>query len=388
MEAQILAQVCPTVGSMRIGISILTREGYNLWSNGIEQNVYHLACLLRSLAFVEKVILLDCGELCRPPDFAGELGNQFEIIPLVQSHDLIDVAIEVSGGLNVEWTAHFRALGGKVVFHSCGACYTDLVEPTIFNQHGFFSNTERCDEVWILEKDLHFVNMLKSLYRCPVYEVPYLWSPIFLENIAELVMKEGNTFGYKPGSLADGLFEPAIFEPNISVVKTGIVPFLICEQVERSYPGLINKVHFMNSAQFFENNSFVSLVGHSNLYKSGKTLLKNRDYFGKVVADGANLVVSHQIMCSQNYLYLDALYGDYPLIHNSPLFADVGYYYPESDIEAGVKQMHLALTKHDQHLPFYRQNAKSKIDLLSPYRVDNQEVYARRLLDLTSLKKI
>lgn len=373
---------------MRIGISILTREGHNLWSNGIDQNVYHLACLLRSLPFVENVVLLDCGKLRRAPDFAGELGNQFEIVPLAETHDSIDVAIEVSGGLDVEWIARFQARGGKMVFHICGQPYVGLIEPTTFNQSAFFSKADRCDEVWILPKDMPFLPMVKAIHRCPVREVPYLWAPVFLDYNASLVKQDGGDFGYKPGSLAAGHVEPAIFEPNISVIKTGVVPFLICEQIEKSEPDTIKSVYFMNSAQFASHPTFVSLVGHSHLYKKGKALLFKRDYFASIMGRGANLVVSHQIMCSQNYLYLDTLYGGYPLIHNSPLFADVGYYYPDSDIEAGAEQVRRAIHEHDRHFDFYQQQSLAKIESLSPNNARNQDIYARHLLALAGTQRV
>lgn len=367
---------------MRIGISILTREGHNLWSNGIDQNVYHLACLLRSLSFIEKVVLLDCGNLGKAPDYAGEIGSQFEIIPLSEVQDSIDIAIEISGALDAEWTARFRARGGKVVYHICGQPYSGLVEPTTFNRSGCFGRADRCDEIWMLPKDALFGNMVQAIYRCPVLSVPYLWAPVFLEMNAALVKSEVGAFGYKPGSLVAGNVQPAIFEPNISAIKAGIIPFLICEQMERFDTNIIKSVHFMNSAQFAAHPTFMSLVGHSDLYKAEKALLLNRDYFARVMGLGANLVVSHQITCPQNYLYLDALYGNYPLVHNSALFADVGYFYPDSDIEAGCAQMALAIKEHDQNLTSYKEKAAKKIDSLSPYAQANQDVYARRLANL------
>lgn len=367
---------------MRVGLSILTRDGHNIWSNGIDQNVYHLACLLDSIPFIEKVVLLDCGNLCHAPDFAGRLASRFPIIPLFEANDAIDIAIEVSGGLNEEWGKSFRARGGKVVFHICGHPYASLVEPTTFDRAGFFSKAERCDEVWILQKDRQFMNMLKAIHRCPVYEVPYLWHSVFLDNIVSMMKTEEEHFGYKPGSLRPGYAEPAIFEPNISPLKAGLIPFLICEQMARLQPDSIRQVHLMNSAQFAVHPTFVSLVGHSILYRANKVLIKNRDYFSKIMGAGANLVVSHQIMWSQNYLYLDALYGDYPLVHNSPLFSDVGYYYADSDIEAGCQQMWLAMNEHDHNLASYKANSSAKISSLSPYNQQNQDIYARRLLAL------
>jgi hypothetical protein len=44
---------------MRIGISIITTPGHNIWNNGIGQNVYHLANTLARIPFVEKVFLIN-----------------------------------------------------------------------------------------------------------------------------------------------------------------------------------------------------------------------------------------------------------------------------------------------------------------------------------------
>lgn len=367
---------------MRIGISILTKEGHNVWNNGIGQNVYHLACLFEAVPFVEKVVLLDCGDQGVAPGNAATVGERFQIIPLREATDLIDVAIELSGGLDGEWTSCFRARGGRVVFHVCGQPYSGLIEPTTFDRPSFFSEAQRCDEVWLLPKDAPFAAMLRAIHRCPVYEMPYLWSPVFLDDVVSTIEKDGLSFGYQPGSLVEGNITPAIFEPNISPIKMGLIPFLICEELERSNPAAIRRLHFMNTQQFAQHHTFVMLVGNSALYKAEKASLEARDYFARVMGRGANVVLSHQITCPQNYLYLDALHGGYPLIHNSPLFADVGYYYPESDIAAGLAQLQRAIAEHDLNLDAYKVAAAAKIATLSPYSHANRDAYARRLLAL------
>ena len=372
---------------MRIGISILTRDDHNIWSNGIDQNVYHLACLLRSIPFVEKVVLLDCGNIGRAPYYAGGVATQFEIIPLSQIGDAVDVAIEVSGALDIEWSNRFRARGGKIVSHICGQPYAGLLDPTIFGRPGFFSKPGHYDEIWVLPKDMPFANMMGAIYRCPVFEVPYLWASVFLDDLAVNDQRSGGAFGYKAGTLQESPIQAAIFEPNISPIKMGVIPFLICEQIQRKTPDFIKSVYFLNSERFAAHPTFVSLVGNADLYKSGKVTLEKRDYFVQVMGRGANMVVSHQITCPQNYLYLDALYGNYPLVHNSPLFSDVGYYYPDSDIIKGAEQMRLALREHDHNLASYQQQAAAKIASLSPYNSLNQQGYARRLLALVQLLK-
>ena len=47
---------------MRIGISVITHAGQNIWENGMGQNVLFLARLLQRIEFVESVTLVDVGD--------------------------------------------------------------------------------------------------------------------------------------------------------------------------------------------------------------------------------------------------------------------------------------------------------------------------------------
>jgi len=215
----------------------------------------------------------------------------------------------MSGSLDSEWCKLFRARGGKIAFYNCGQPYAALIERSVFDRHGFFGDAERCDEVWLLSKDGQFGAMMRGMYRCPVHEAPYLWSPAFLEETSKKAEKEELRFGYRPGSLMSSPSAPAIFEPNISPIKMGIIPFMICEEVERGDPSAIGHVHLLNVKHMTSQHSFVFLVENSDLYKRNNLTPGERDHFSHVMARGANVVVSHQIDCAQNYLYLDAVAG-------------------------------------------------------------------------------
>src|SRR5579863_5538608 len=152
---------------MRIGISVLTHAGQSIWENGLGQHVFFLAHLLRSLPFVGEVLLFNCGDQSRlPDDLEEEGGAGFRLIAPRDATDLIDVAIEMAGGLDASWLDHLRAKGKKVVYHCCGQPYAALVEPSIFGTAGYFSRIERCDEIWTLPRDRCFHRMFESLYRC------------------------------------------------------------------------------------------------------------------------------------------------------------------------------------------------------------------------------
>jgi hypothetical protein len=365
---------------VRIGLTILTSARHNIWSNGIGQNVYHLACLLAGLPSVSQVVLIDTGIGQGPPPDAGAVGARFPMLTPQEAMAACDVVIEVSGGLELAWLGAFRAQGGKTVFLNCGHPYLDLVEPDLFRRSDYFPPIERCDEIWLLPKDRPFAAMMRSLYRCPVHEVPFLWAPVFLDqNLAELA-GEGVSYGYRPGMLATP--RAAILEPNRSPGKMGTVPFLICETLEKVQPGRLDHLAFFNVTHMVHHPAFDALVRAAHLHRAGKVSLAGRQYVARVLGQQANLVVSHQIDWTQNYLYLDVLYGDYPLIHNSPAFADVGYYYEGHDIAAGVQALVRALDGHDDDLPAYRARSRAAIAALSPDDPGNRQAYAGRLLAL------
>jgi hypothetical protein len=76
------------------------------------------------------------------------------------------------------------------------------------------------------------------------------------------------------------------------------------------------------------------------------------------------------------------LYGDYPLIHNSPWLGDVGYYYPDFDAHAGADQLLRAVREHDQRITVQRGAARQLFERLAPDAPANVAAYARLLLDL------
>lgn len=370
---------------MRIGVSIMTGDSQHVWNNGLVQNIYHFLKLLESIPFVESVCLLNCGNRDTHPAGLDEDGLRIPLLSLAEAFDRIDVAIEMGGVIEAEWIRRFRFRGGKVVLHMCGQPYVALIEPTVFKREGFFLAPERFDEIWILAKDTIFARMMETIYRCPIREVPYLWSPRFLEQTVERDESGESKFGYRPGSLAIGSVAPAIFEPNLSPIKMGLVPVLICEAIQRREPAAIGRMILHNSDRMLEHPAFVHFMQNLEVYKAGKVEMVARDYFALAMGRGKNVVVSHQINCPQNYLYLDALHGDYPLIHNSALFKETGYYYPDSNIEAGADAMMAAIEGHDRNLHDYRARARRMIESLSPTGRDNINNYARLLLSLTSL---
>jgi hypothetical protein len=372
---------------MRIGISVLTHAGQNIWENGLGQNVIFLAQAFKKLPFVQSVILLNGGDQKNMPPQVNMDALGLQMMSAHEATEHIDIAIEMAGILDVKWLDYMRARGKKVIWYCAGQPYCGLIEPSVFDRPGFFSRADRCDEIWMLpEYFSDFAPMLRVLNRCPVHEIPYIWSPQFLmQRVAELE-KEGYSFGYtrrvpdaaghKPG------LRVAIFEPNVSVVKTSSISMLACDEAFRAAPEHVDFMHVLNTLHFKDHPTLLYLANSLDLVKQQKAVFQGRHDFAGYMVQHANAVVSHQWLNDQNYSYLDALYGNYPLIHNSPWLRGAGYYYPEFDTAEGGRQLLIAAREHDDQLESYRSQAARVFASVDPFSHNNLQSYARRLLNI------
>lgn len=367
---------------MRIGISVLTHSGQNIWENGLGQNVVFLAQSLRRLPDVENVVLLNCGDQHALPPQVDPARPGFALVRPEDATELIDVAIEMSGALDVRWLDYLRARGKKVVWYCAGNPYAALVEPPVFGFDGHAGRTGRHDEIWMLPEHFQFAPMMRTLHRCPVHCVPYLWSPQFVDARAAEVEAAGLAFGWRgaePDATAPRGLRVAIFEPNISVVKTSSISMLACDEAYRRQPGAVASMRVLNTLHMVDHLTMLHFANSLSLVRDHKALFLGRHDFVGHMAEHADAVVAHQWANDQNYSYLDALHGGYPLIHNSPWLRDAGYYYPDFDAATGADRLLEAARTHDARLGDYRRSARAVIDSLHPLHAANLRGHAQRL---------
>lgn len=303
-------------------------------------------------------------------------------VPLVWPSDVtyaLDVVIEMGAQLPVDWLKHMKALGKKRIACFVGHTYSGLAETPIFGQpSGHIFNGASFDEVWVLAKSRTIdVPLLRTLTRAPIYTIPHIWSPHFLERRIAALAKEGLTFGYRPGRRAWRL---ATLEPNISVVKTCHYPMLACEELYRARPETVEHLFVLNAMQLKEHLTFRHFANSLDLVRQHKATFELRHELPNFLARHADAVVSHHWENPQNYLYYDVLYGGYPLIHNSALLGDAGYYYPDFDAQAGGRALLDAWQHHDAQLDSYRAKADRLLKSVSIDNPANLDAFVARLV--------
>jgi hypothetical protein len=372
---------------MRIGISVITRAGQNIWENGLGQNVVFLARLFQQLPFVGSVVLIDVGDQQVMPAQVDLNALGLRLMRAHEATDEVDVIIEMAGALDPQWLALQRARGKKVVYYCAGQPYAALIEPSVFDKPGHFSRPDRCDEIWLLPEYQAFASFQRVLHRCPVRVVPYLWHPQFLQQRIAEVAQLGYRFGWQAGVQRAGL-RVAIFEPNVSVAKTSSISMLACDEAYRADPGSVAMMNVLNTLHLKDHPTMLYFANQLDLVQQHKALFLGRHDIVGFMVQHADAVVSHQWTNDQNYSYLDALYGDYPLVHNSPWLQGfgVGYYYPGFEAAEGGRQLRIAASEHDARLDDYRQRTRQVFDAVDPFNAANVEHYGRLLLDLQESK--
>lgn len=369
---------------MRIGISVLTHAGQNIWENGLGQNIVFLAQSLRRLPFVRQVLLIDVGDQDTMPEQVDAPALGLRRMSMREATDEVDLVIEMGGVLDAAWLALLRARGCKAVYYCAGQPFVSLVENAVFDRPGTFLGTGRWDELWLLSKDRELAPFLRTTHRCAVHDVPYLWSPLFLRRRIDEVARQGWHYGWTPRA---GL-EPAvaglrvaIFEPNVSVVKTSCIPMLVCDEACRADPASVRMMHVLNTLHRKEHLTLLYLANSLDLVQQHKACFHGRHDIVGFMVQHADAVVSHQWTNDQNYSYLDALYGDYPLVHNSPWLHGfgAGYYYPGFEAAEGGRQLLLAASEHDARLADQRRAAQAVFAAVDPFADANLQAYAQML---------
>jgi aspartyl-tRNA synthetase len=152
-----------------------------------------------------------------------------------------------------------------------------------------------------------------------------------------------------------------------------MIPLCICEKGEK----YIDMVRCYGTKELRENKLFVSFCSNLNLHINKKVVFNNRNVITDILRK-CNCVISTTQEWDLNYVFLECFYYGIPLIHNSKILEDYGYYYPDLDINMAVEQIETVFKTHntklyiEKHKPllykysihntYYQEWVKSRLD--------------------------
>jgi hypothetical protein len=366
--------------NLKIGITIGLKDSKeSIWTNGIKQNVLILTRLLKNSSENYEITLLNTNEV----DWSEKPGylKDANICTFKDNYMDMDMLIVMGAQVSNADIKNFKSdPNKKVVSYKCGNNYVITMENILFKEeeegkvHQF---EDAFDEVWYIpQQDEVNRGYYHTLYRTNSLIVPFLWhNQYLLEALTDIEhgFKRGQfkkDYRYEIGKQKKRI---GVMEPNLNIVKFSLIPAMIAEECYRGEIGKerIEKLMLTNSEKIAKNKEFLGIISTFDLYKDNKISAESRYQTAYILSQYIDVLVCHQILNPLNYLYLDAAYMGYPVLHNAPMCKDLGYYYEGSDTVDGAKKLDYILTKHDDNIDKYNdRNDKA----LMRYYADNPKL--------------
>jgi hypothetical protein len=366
--------------NIKIGITLGLKDNKeSIWTNGIKQNVLMLIRLLKNSNKNYQVKLLNTIEL----DWSEKPGylKDVDVCNFKDNYMDMDFIIVMGAQIHNDEIKKFKESGNKkVVSYKCGNNYVITMENILFkddNEPKSFQYEEDYDEVWYIpQQDEVNRGFYKTLYRTNSFIVPFVWHNQYLLEALTDIEK-----GFKKGQFKkDYRYEIGkekkrigVMEPNLNIVKFSLIPAMVAEECYRGEIGKnhIEKLMLTNSEKISKNKEFMSMIKTFDLFKDGKITGESRYQTAYILSQYIDVLLCHQILNPLNYLYLDAAYMGYPVLHNATLCKDLGYYYEGSDTVEGAKQLDYILTEHDKNIDAYNERNDK---VLMRYYADNMDL--------------
>lgn len=368
---------------LNIGISFFLDDNTpDIWSNGAIQNVIFLYLLLEKVPSVAKVTLVHTGNRTTPTQGLNIDDVPINFAPLNEAVSTLDILIEA--GVMIE-PAHADIVhqnNGKVISYRMGNDFIMEMESFLFDKNqGRFFNGAVFDAVWTIpQHERTCRSYFGIMMRAPIYILPHIWSPMFVQKVIDSLKVHNIEFGYKPGAIAKRISN---FEANVNVLKTSHIPILICEQAYRQAPELIQHAYMCNTFHKKDHHAFHNFIGRTDIVRNNILSVEPRYAMPDFLSRYTDIVIAHQWENALNYSYYDALYGGYPLIHNSDMLP-VGYHYRSFDAYDGANVLLDVIRNHDKHYMAYNQKAEAFLQTLALDYPKNIQAHEKALCDLFS----
>lgn len=375
---------------VNVGITIIVKNPKedSLFSNGIRQNVILLRELYSKCKNVENAYIINAHSV-QPDDYKGTSWEEYapHIISLQEVKDKVDLIVVCHGSLHLEEYEEYTKQGKKIVKQVLGAELSMFNEIMLFNlpPSGIYARNPYVSGIWMsphfYDRDKYF---FETIFNCPVHEANYIWDPRFIQHHIDILTKEGDWFNgtYKPsGKVAKRL---GTMEPNINLVKTCTVPIITTELMHRKYPESLELMKVFGTAEVKVRKDLVSFVKDLDVYKAGKCSFESRYPVVWSLAKHVDILLCHQNGCELNYLYLDAAWMGWPVVHNSPMMKDLGWYYPENNSVIAIEHLNYLARHFDEvHYPDEKY-LKASRKFAEKYMINNPENVTayEKLIDL------
>lgn len=344
-----------------------------LFRNGLTQNIVVLYDLFESMGY-KSYLLQYNGQ--GSGQKKGFILNYRTITPqeLILKPMQIKAFIEIGMSVDSNTRAYLRTNGAKIVKLYLGNILNIDIETVQNFKSMFFSHhvVGEIDEIWTSPHYKQHIDYAALLNRTPISAgrvVPYVWDSCF---ITQYGTKE--TIEWVPPSHWT-MQDFVIMDPNISFQKCYFYSLLLIEAFSKKYPEWKGKVQMINGDRAkLEMNSFNLVLPSLSLYNNNRIIIQGRKSIHTILKENRSACfITHQWNNDFNYMTLELLYCNYPILHNSDGWDQFGYHYSINKWDDAIKTMYNALKNHKENMNIYKTHAAN---LIWKHSVHNPEMQA------------
>lgn len=347
-----------------------------LFLNGLTQNIMILYDLFQSLGYY-CYLLIHNG-----PKAVNEDQKEFILsYRTIQSQDMlqkkipIHLFIEIGMSIDPGTRSYLRSIGTRITKLYLGNILNIDIE-TIQNYPSMFFNHHvvgDIDEIWTsphYEQHLEYAALLNRTSIEKSRVVPYVWDPCFMTQYGSKATMDWIPIqSWTKANLV-------IMDPNISFQKCSFYSLLLAEKFATCHPEWEGKVVVINGDRLkISAASYNFVLPHLSLWRDNRILLQDRKRIHTILEENPSACfLTHQWNNDYNYMMLELMYCNYPILHNSEGWANFGYSYSINEWDKAVDTLQNALKHHIDNLAIYKTHAAN---LIWKHSIHHPEIQSR-----------
>ena len=284
----------------------------------------------------------------------------------------IHIFIEIGMSIDAPTRGFLRKRGTKITKLYLGNILNIDVEtiqqyPSMFFNHHIVGEI---DAIWTSPHYKQHIEYAAIINRTSIDNsrvVPYVWDPCFIEQYAPNLDWIPHTWETQ---------DIVITDPSISFQKCSFYSILLVEAFAKAHPEWKGKLHIVNGDRLkISANAFNKVVLNLQIYKTNRMVLYGRKKINDIMNDHRSACfITHQWNNDYNYMTLELMHHNYPILHNSDGWADYGYYYSINRWSAAIDLLYNTLVNHKEQLPIYKSHTKN---LIWKHSINNPAIQTR-----------
>jgi hypothetical protein len=322
-----------------------------LFQNGLTQNVIILYDLFECLGYQSYLLQHTLTK--------SDMISSYRTISLqhvVKQSMKISLFIEVGVSLDTITRQYLRSIHAKIIKLYLGNILNiDIETVHYFNNKVFFHHhvVGDVDEIWTSPHYAQHIEYAAIINRMPIQKsriVPYVWDPKCLTYYGKKeTMKWTAPCHWSTQDIV-------ICDPSISFQKCTFYSLLLVEAFSKQFPEWKGHVHLINGDRMIlSSHALNHILPSLTLHQAKRITFHSRKKIHTIMEDHPSACfITHQWNNAYNYMTLELMYCNYPILHNSDGWESYGYYYSINKWTAAIQTLYVALTCHKENSNLYQ----------------------------------